>query len=105
MIPSTSTGLPCPDIFQSSSSPVDLDFFKTESSWDAVASARALLNAPLNKRSCSDAGVNRHFQTHAAQHRRPKADAAEQNLVTNLTSCCTFGGFVNKRYTWRNLFL
>ena len=85
----------------------NLDIFGDSSKWNAVASDRALLNAPLHKQSCSDHGVRARNHSGPVNsstfHRinRNKRNTAEQDLmVVNITTCCPFWNFMKRKPTW-----
>ena len=79
-----------------------LEIFRASSKWTAVASDRAMLNAPLYKQSCSDAGVrlNRQGPVNSSTYHRNKPHVGEQELVANITSCCPFWNFIKRKHTW-----
>ena len=85
----------------------NLDIFGDSSKWTAVASDRALLNAPLHKQSCSDHGVRARNHSGPVNsstfHRinRNKRNVTEQDLmVVNITTCCPFWNFMKRKPTW-----
>ena len=83
-----------------------LDMFKDSSKWTAVASDRALLNAPLHKQSCSDHGVRVRARNHSGPvnsstfHRNKRNVAEPDMMVVNITTCCPFWNFIKRKHTW-----
>ena len=87
-----------------------LDMFKDSSKWTAVASDRALLNAPLHKQSCSDHGVRLRARNHSGPvnsstyHRNKRNAGIGTNepdlMVVNITTCCPFWNFIKRKHTW-----
>ena len=83
-----------------------LDMFKDSSKWTAVASDRALLNAPLHKQSCSDHGVRVRARNHSGPvnsstfHRNKRNVTEPDMMVVNITTCCPFWNFIKRKHTW-----
>ena len=79
--------------------------FQESSRWTAVASDRALMNAPLHKQSCFDHGLRLRPPTNyvapvnsSTFHmlRDKKRNTAEHVVVTNMTTCCPFWNFIKR---------
>ena len=84
-----------------------MEMFQESSRWTAKVSDRALLNAPLHKQSCSDVGIRPPTNyvgpvNSSTFHRlrQNKRNMAEQDLVTNMTTCCPFWNFIKRKPTW-----
>ena len=85
-------------------------FFKESSEWEGIASATALLNAPLHKQSCSDTGKRipkSQAPVNSSTFHRNKLLKARMNskMVVHTTSCCHFGNFLRRKHSWRTCFL
>ena len=87
------------------------DVFKASSDWSAVASERALLNAPLHKQSCSDTGRRirkSHAPINSSTFHRNKllnTHKPQEGLVVNTATCCYFGNFIQRKHSWKTCFL
>ena len=98
------SGVPS-DLTTSSSNALGL--LQESSRWTAVASDRALMNAPLHKQSCSDRGIRPPTNyvgpvNSSTFHRlhNGKRNIDEHELVANMTTCCPFWNFIKRKQTW-----